>query len=246
MQPQVAVLISLYNYSKYVCEAMDSVAAQTLRNLELVVCNDCSTDDSANVALSWMKEHTERFQRLALIENDANSGLSATRNASVAFARAPFLFIFDADNKIYPRCLERSFDVLQDADSKAAFVYSFREIFDEEHLDQHALENLADWDPNSLRDGNTIDAMVLHRRTALEAVGGYSADECFGRLGWEDFELWFKYAQAGFYGIKIHQPLCSYRIHWGSMLQTTTNRENNLRLLWKQLRLRYPKFFLDD
>lgn len=241
--PKVAVLISLYNYSRYIYEALDTVAAQSLQSIELIVCNDCSTDNSAELTLNWMKSHTDRFARLALIENDANSGLSATRNTSVAFAQAPYLFILDADNKLYPACLERSLEVLEESDSSAAFVYALREIFDENEPDKRSLENLADWNPTLLHRGNSIDAMVLHRKSALEAVGGYSADEHFGRLGWEDFELWFKYARAGFCGIKLHQPLVRYRVHWESMLSTTTNQQKNLTQLWEQLRLRYPEFF---
>lgn len=238
---KVAVLISLYNYEKYICEALDSVAAQTLENIELIVCNDCSTDNGAAVVMRWMVENESRFSRLALVENEINSGLSATRNASIAYSRAPYVFILDADNMIYPACLERSLEILEESGPEAAFVYTLREMFDDADPHGTTLENLRDWDAALLPRGNYIDAMVLHKKQAIESVGRYTADAYFGRLGWEDFELWIKYIQAGFCGIKIHQPLIRYRYHKASMLRTTTNTLQNMETLWKILYERYPE-----
>lgn len=240
---KVAVLVSLYNYARYIRDSLDSVAGQSLEDIDLVVCNDCSTDDGARVTMDWMREHETRFARLALIENDVNSGLAATRNASIAYATAPYLFILDADNMLHPPCLERSLEVLEESEPTAAFAYAQREMFSESEPCGYALENLEDWSASLLARGNPTDAMVLHKRPALETVGGYAADDCFGRLGWEDFELWFKYARAGFYGIKLHQPLIRYRYHRASMGRTTTDRQKNMAVLWQRLRELYPEFF---
>ena len=237
---KVAVLVSLYNYSQHICEALDSVAEQTLLPLELVVCNDCSTDNSADVTTAWMEDHAERFSRIAFIENERNSGLSATRNAAISYATAPYLFILDADNQIYPRCLERSLEILEESPPEAAFVFAQREMFNAQELHGYALENLEDWNLEQLLRTNTIDAMVLHKRSALEAVGGYATDDVLGRLGMEDYELWLKYIRANFYGSKIHQPLIRYRRHLTSMVHKTTLQTNNLRRIWKRLNELYP------
>ena len=240
---KVAVLVSLYNYAAFVCETLDTVAAQTLENIELVVCNDCSTDDSAAVVMDWMRRHEDRFSRLALIENDVNSGLSATRNVSTVYAAAPYLFILDADNKIYPRCLERSLEILEESAPEAAFVYTLREMFCGQEPHGFALENLEDWNVSLLLQTNNIDAMVLHKRSALERVGGYATDDCLGRLGLEDYELWLKYIQAGFHGIKIHQPLIRYRLHSSSMIHTITCKQENRKRLWERLHELHPELF---
>lgn len=238
---KVAVLVSLYNYEKYICEALDSVAAQTLENIELIVCNDCSTDNSVAVVMEWIRKNERRFSRLALIENDVNSGLSATRNASIAYSAAPYVFILDADNMIYPACLERSLEILEESEPEAAFAYTQREMFDETDPNGNTLENLQDWDASLFSCGNYIDAMVMHKKQSIQSVGCYTGGSCFGRLGWEDFELWLKYIRAKFYGIKIHQPLIRYRYHKESMLRTTTNKLKNSEILWKNLYERYPE-----
>lgn len=240
---KVAVLVSLYNYSRFIREALDSVAAQTLEDLDLVVCNDCSTDDSAAVAMEWMEAHAERFCRVSLIENERNSGLSATRNASIAYADAPYLFILDADNLIYPRCLERSLEILEESEPEAAFVFTQREMFNEREEYGRSMENLEDWNVPKLLLSNIIDAMVLHKRSAIELAGGYATDDTLGRLGMEDYELWLKYIRAGFYGIKIHQPLIRYRRHGASMIQNVTSLRSSQEKIWHRLGDLYPDLF---
>lgn len=59
--PLVSVLISLYNYSKYIENTLESVAKQTLKNIELIVCNDCSTDGGEKIAASWIKKMKNAF-----------------------------------------------------------------------------------------------------------------------------------------------------------------------------------------
>ncbi len=240
-EPRVSVLVSLYNYERYIEQALDSVARQTLRDVELIVCDDCSTDNGAEATARWLRRHDDRFCRAALIANDVNSGLAATRNTSIACARAPFIFILDADNFIFPQCLERSARILEEAADDVAFVYTQRLVFNEQDGSDCCLENLPDWNAPLLTLGNYIDAMTLHRAEALRGVGGYTAEPPFDRFGWEDFEVWFKYMEAGLRGVKLHQPLIAYRVHGASMIRTTTNKRSEL--LWRALRKKYSRFF---
>lgn len=243
-QPLVSVLISLYNYDQYIVQALDSVAAQTLQDIELIVCDDCSTDHGAEVTRRWMQAHSDRFCRMALIANDINSGLAATRNTSAVYARAPFLFILDADNFIFPSCLERSVQALADSADDVAFVFTQRLIFNDLDPQDCLLGNLPDWNIPLMTLGNYIDAMVLHKADALRQVGWYTAKPPFDRCGWEDFELWFKYIRAGLRGIKLHQPQIAYRVHGASMLHTTTDRNNLRERLWKALKENYAEYFI--
>lgn len=240
-EARVSLLVSLYNYERYIEQALDSVANQTLRDIELIVCDDCSTDNGVQTTTNWLEKHADRFSRTLLVSNDINSGLAATRNQSIACANAPFIFILDADNFIFPRCLERSSLILEESPEDVAFVYAQRLVFNEEDHLNCCLENLPDWNEPLLTLGNYIDAMVLHRKEALCEVGGYAAEPPFDRQGWEDFELWFRYMDFGLRGVKLHQPLIAYRVHGASMIRTTT-RKNSTRL-WQAMREKYPHFF---
>jgi glycosyltransferase involved in cell wall biosynthesis len=236
-KPKVAVLISLYNYKHFIIQCLESVASQTIGNIELVICDDCSRDGGAELVKEWLQLNCECFISCRLLQNEHNQGLAYSRNTAIAHSNAPFVFILDADNMIYPRCLERLWDALQTSD--AAFAYCALEMFG----DTIGLMGLSDWRPEMLCKGNVIDAMVLHRKSDLLSVGCYTKMKV---AGWEDFDLWFKYARAGKFGIRVHEILARYRVHGSSMLRTTTNVKFNHTILWEELRRSYPEFFTSE
>ncbi len=241
----VAVLVSLYNSAQYITDALDSVAGQTLDRLELIVCDDCSIDEGPDITVRWMEKYAGRFCRLRFVGNDVHGGLSITRNVALALAEAPYTFILDADNFIFPRCLKRLRGVLEDAPEEVAFVYSQRLVFDDGNRLSCRLENLSDWDPLRLWLGNYIDSMVLHRTRALRSMGGYTVGPPFDRVGGEDYELLLRYALHGWRGIKVPQPLMAYRTYAGSEADTVLREEKKVtlcRAIWD----RFPELYGSD
>ena len=231
--PPATVAVSLYNYEGCISECLLSAESQTLQRLDLVVVDDHSTDHSAEVATVWLRAHLDRFDRALIARSRHNRGLAGTRNTAFALARTEYVFVLDADNTLYPRCLERLCAALRNC--SASFAYCYLEKFG----DTTALLNTKAWDPANLRNGNSIDAMVLHRRKFLDQVGGYSED--MPVMGWEDFDLWFKIARAGGWGVLVPEILARYRVHRSSLLNVVTNP--NTAKLWSYLRSRHPEFF---
>ena len=211
----VTVTVSLYNYRDRIVGCLESVKAQTAHDIELVVVDDDSDDDGCDVVRRWLEASGERFGRYMLLRHRSNRGLASARNTAFARARAPYVFVLDADNAIYPRCLQQLAAGLERCE--ASFAYSYIERFG----GAVGLHNVRAWNPKALRFGNTIDAMVLLRRTVWEAVGGYSTD--MPVMGWEDFDLWFKIARIGGWGVQIPEILARYDVHPGSMITTVTN-----------------------
>ena len=106
--PAVSVVIPMYNAEKYIVECLDSVLAQTLQNYEVILVNDCSTDGSRKIAESYL----EKFDgRLAIYDNEKNSGPSATRNNGLKISRGEYVFFLDADDLIVPEGLRRMYGV---------------------------------------------------------------------------------------------------------------------------------------
>jgi glycosyltransferase involved in cell wall biosynthesis len=230
---KVTVAVSLFNYRDYVVSCLESVTWQTLEDLDLVVVDDCSTDGGTDVVLRWLGVHGGRFGRWALLRHQENSGLAAARNTGFAHARTEHVFVLDADNLLYPRCLEQLGKALAHCD--ASFAYCYHEKFGA----ATGLLNLRPWNPDSLRHGNTIDAMVLLRRSVWEAVGGYSRN--LPVMGWEDFDLWIKISRMSGWGVQVPETLGRYYVHQDSMLWTVTNPRAHE--LWDYLRSTYPDFF---
>ena len=99
--PAVSVLITLYNREKYVAAAIESVLAQTFQDFELIIVDDFSQDRSLEIA----RQHATS-PRVQVHVNKANLGDYANRNRAAALARGRFLKFLDADDIMYPHCLE--------------------------------------------------------------------------------------------------------------------------------------------
>lgn len=227
------VIVSLYNYQEHIVECLESIRMQTFAGLDLVVVDDCSQDASLEAAREWFGRHGSRFGRYLLLRHASNGGLARARNTAFAQSRTEYVFVLDADNLLYPRCVEALAAALDNC--CASFAYCIHEKFG----DVHGISNFEPWTPASLRTANMVDAMVLLRKSVWEAVGGYSPN--MPVMGWEDFDLWFKLARAGGWGVLVPEILAKYRAHRGSMLNCVTNPKADR--LWAHLRSSYPEFF---
>jgi glycosyltransferase involved in cell wall biosynthesis len=227
-QPAVSVIISLYNYSAYIKGCLESVRASVTEGMpggfEVVVVDDCSTDASLKTVEEYMAATSLPVR---LVRKFMNSGLADTRNLGLLLARAPLVFILDADNEIRPNCLSAHYQAL--VHSSHALAYGIINRFD--HATRECLGTMshAEWDVAWLVSRPCIDAMAMIRREAVLQVGGYSTE--YGKAlpqGWEDYDLWLKLAQAGHSAKFIPQMLSDYRVHKESMLQQLLPRQNEL------------------
>jgi glycosyltransferase involved in cell wall biosynthesis len=182
---------------------------------DVLVVDDCSTDASVKVVEKYMATHD---LPLCLIKKPLNSGLSDTRNLGLQAARAPFIFILDADNEIRPECLLAHYNAM--ASSDCAIVYGIINQFD--HATRKSIRTVGnvEWDVRELVSRSIIDAMAMIRKEPVLRLGGYSTE--YGKIGWEDYDLWLKLAQAGYSGKLVPQVLSDYRVHANSMMRDTS------------------------
>src|SRR3954449_5241960 len=100
--PRVSVVVPIYNVEPYLGDCLDSLAAQTFRDLEIVMVDDGSTDRSGEIA----RDYGARDPRFRLVERP-NGGLSAARNTGIDAARGEFLAFVDSDDVVAPTAYER-------------------------------------------------------------------------------------------------------------------------------------------
>ncbi len=226
--PAVSVILTLYNYERYIRDCIRSLEEADLANLreglEIVVVNDASTDGSLAFA-----EEAQRASRLPIriVDKRFNTGLADARNVGLQLARAPYAFIMDADNLIFPRALGQLYDLIKR--TGAAAVYSILCRFTGQPNEGRGLLSYYDWDPRMLVEHPYIDAMALFDRGQLITLGGYD-NELFkaGWFGWEDYELWLRIAAAHLPVTFLPNTLCLYRHHESAMSNTTNLFEIDL------------------
>ena len=230
--PQAAVCISLHNYADRILAALESVRAQTLELLVLIVVDDASSVDGASRAQQWLGQHGQRFCRALLVQHGTNAGLAATRNTAFQLAEAPWCFVLDADNSLEPNAVAHCLALGQAAPSDIAVVHPLVELVGAG--DATSLISGLSWQRAHFRERNVIDAMALVRRSAWQQVGGY--DHIPG--GWEDYDFWCKLIEVGLQGILCPQRLATYHSHPQSMLATHTHQQ--LRRISRVLQQRHP------
>ena len=94
-QPLLSVIIPVYGVEQYIAECLDSVIAQTYKNLEIIVINDGTKDKSAEIA----KEYAQKDSRIKVYDFE-NGGLSVARNRGVSLAKGDYIAFLDSDDWI--------------------------------------------------------------------------------------------------------------------------------------------------
>ena len=103
--PLVSIVVIAYNSSKTITETLESVAAQTYSPLELIVCDDASTDDTAAIARTWIETNQSRFVRAEIIVAEKNGGIPANLNRGISAAQGVFMKSIAADDILLPDCI---------------------------------------------------------------------------------------------------------------------------------------------
>ena len=102
IRPLVSVLMTSYNRESFIAEAIESVLASDYENFELLIVDDCSTDNTVSIA----KSYELMDQRIKVFVNDKNITQFANRNKAAAYAKGEFLKYVDSDDTIYPYTLQ--------------------------------------------------------------------------------------------------------------------------------------------
>ena len=122
-QPLVSVCIPVYNCERYIGEAIESVLNQTLQDFELIVCDNCSTDNTLKVVEGY------RDPRIRVFRNERNLGQSANFNKSLSLSRGKYIKLLCSDDIFYPDCLKAQAEVLEDPrNASVVMVFCSRDI----------------------------------------------------------------------------------------------------------------------
>ncbi|WP_413359245.1 glycosyltransferase [Prochlorococcus sp. MIT 1201] len=236
-EAKAAVCVSLYNYEKTIIRALESVLQQSLKEIELIVVDDHSSDQGPNKVKQWLEQHANRFVRTQLVRHHQNAGLAAARNSAFNLARANWCFVLDADNSLQASAVEACLNVATAASAEIAVVHPLvmrRENNDDGTTHTELLAGGLSWQKSMFLERNIVDAMALVRRVAWNKVGGYTHIPG----GWEDYDFWCKLIEAGYGGVICPQQLAVYYSHSNSMLSKHTHQQ--LRAISRQLQERHP------
>ncbi len=222
--PRVAVVIPCYGQAHFLREAVESVCAQTFGDLEVVIVDDGSPDDTADVASRLAAEYPER--RIQVLRQ-ANQGLPASRNNAIASTGGEFVVPLDADDKLPPDYVELKVAVL-DAHPEASIADGDHHTFGADR----ALIPHPPYDFVDLARTNRIGVAAMFRRRAWEEVGGYNESMCTRNgFAYEDWDFWLGCAERGHFGMHVPRALFYYRVRPDSMFQNVNDQRTKARIV---------------
>ena len=126
--PLVSVAVVTYNSSKTVVETLDSIFNQTYPNLELIVSDDCSPDNTVEICREWIEAHKERFVRTEMLTVEKNTGVSANMNRGADACKGEWVKDIAGDDVLLPDCVETYVEYVREHPD-AVCVFAKVEVF---------------------------------------------------------------------------------------------------------------------
>ncbi len=231
--PLVSVGILTYNSSKYIIDALESVKNQTYKNIELIVSDDCSKDNTVDICREWIEENKSRFVNTTLLTVDKNTGTSANANRRLAACKGEWMKGCAGDDALFPDCIEKfvnfvtthpeaKFVVGKAKEYKYTFIAENEIDYHVSHYNNHPLlkQPVEIQFKNMLHGDSWIfTPAAFYNIKMLRNVGGW--DEKYGIH--EDFPLFFKLFKEGYKCYDLDAFVIKYRVSdtnvWGNLNQ---------------------------
>jgi len=203
-ETMITVLMPVYNGEKYLVESIESVLNQTHKNLELLIIDDFSNDDSVKIIKSFNDE------RIQIIQNPKNLGQSYTMNIGLRLARGIYIARLDQDDLCQKDRLKKQLEFL--LKYNFSIVGSWASIIDKN-------SEITGYYQFPTRNKDIVNAMginnalahssVMMRKKDVQSIGGYSEEFKIAM----DWDLWIRAIKHGFKIGNIAEYLISHRIH---------------------------------
>lgn len=199
---KISVIMGIYNCADTLPQAIDSILSQTYSDWELILCDDCSTDQTYNVAQEYQKKYPEKIK---LIKNEKNSYLAFSLNHCLQYAAGVYIARMDGDDISAPDRFEKQVHYLE-THPEVQLVGTAMRQFNDKDGDIRVVskpEKTNRWMLHDLIPFN--HATIMTYKSVYDKLGGYTvADRT--RRG-QDYDLWFRFFAEGFVGDNIQEAL---------------------------------------
>lgn len=220
VKDRVSVITPIYNAEKYLEKTLMSVFAQTYKNIEIVLVDDCSKDKSAQIIAQLKKQHPEIIYFL----QPKNMGAGAARNKALELANGQYVAFLDSDDLWLPKKTERQIKLMKERNSP--FSYTAIEMMDEEEKTIKGKRKLKEKCDYKYLLHNTIIATssVIIDRTVL---GDFRMPL---RRGGQDYATWLSLLRGGAVACGINETLVRYRVGHNSL---SSNKFKSIKQVWE-------------
>jgi glycosyltransferase involved in cell wall biosynthesis len=203
----ISIIIPSYNKEKFIAQAIDSVLAQTFKEWELIIVDDCSTDKTKEILKAYITN-----QKIFIYSNDINKGGNYCRNFGLSKATQPYIIFFDADDLLLENCIENRLKLMKEYPNLDFAVFTMG-IFNKKIGD-----NNYKWLPETKQPLNNFlqhklpwqTMQPIYKKKIVEDNNGF--DESFTRLQDVEFHTRILLNENLTYKLINSKPDCYLRI----------------------------------
>lgn len=230
--PLISVVVLTYNSSKTVVETLDSIRDQTYPRIQLVVGDDCSTDNTRDVVQSWISNNASRFEEALLVKTSHNGGVTMNKTNAYKSVRGEWVKGIAADDRLKPQCLER---FLYHANETGKKIFSCQlDLFSGSCLDLKKGQDVYD---NYFRCICESQDKQLHRLlydtyfipgpSLFYSMSLYwEVNGCDTRFSmWEEYSFAYRILKAGYRVTPVYEKLVEYRYEENSLCRINTSNK---------------------
>lgn len=228
--PLVTICVISYNSRETIIETLESIKSQTYANIELIVSDDNSTDETVSVTREWCKENKDRFTSYKLLTVDKNTGVTGNCNRAVQNASGEFIKDIGADDLLLPTYIEDCVNYFIDKPECGILFTKLTPFYEndtkhivkiEENYDFLQLSQSEQWEYIVSKGLPLLPTPTsIYRKTTLQKIGFYDMDIPM----WEDGPMYFKLSEAGVKFFLLEKEEVLYRIRSNSLSNNLPKR----------------------
>lgn len=222
--PLVSVCVLAYNSSDSIRETLESIWNQTYKNIELIIGDDCSKDDTIKQCAEWVKKKRDRFSSICLITSEKNKGVCGNLNSCYEKANGKWIKIIAGDDILLENCIEDNVNFAE-KDNGVNFVFSRMLHFSEPKFDLKKTFHSSEYYTRLYFSSDEKKRLFLavrknpfpaptffHRNGIIQEIGGYDTKYRF-----EDWPMWVKLSEKGYRIDFLDKYTVAYRHHSNSV-----------------------------
>lgn len=214
--PLVSVVVITYNSSKYVLETLESIKNQDYTNIELIISDDCSTDDTFNIACQWIDKNKDYFVRALAVQTEQNGGICVNYNRGLKEVRGEWVKYIAGDDMLFPNCISTYVHELNVCHDKimlcGIICFSDSNLHEGKRLIESSFDDLtiSEQEKHIISKETFISGPTLFLEVdTLRKLGGF--EECYPFI--EDYPLCMKYLSNGYHIHVVNDFLIHYRVY---------------------------------
>jgi len=228
MEPVVSVLMSVYNGDVHLAQAIESIVGQTYRAIEFIIIDDASTDNSPAI----LKEFTERDQRIRVLRNQENIGLTRSLNKGLQVCSGEFIARQDADDFSHPERIAKQIAYFQ-SNPGVALLGSCAYLVDGDGRTIRFEKTISGSDRLAreiLIKNNFVHGSLMLKRAGIDAIGFYHDEFRYA----QDYDLILRISEK-FAIDNLDEPLYFYRIHEGAISESKACEQEMAAMIAKEV-----------